>query len=125
MNRGEQYWQRPVPAHPLVVLRPEASQGPGQPYAKRRPAARLQPASTGTARPRPPQASKQARARRSPTLPASKPPGLTRPLARFPEAAPEIPCCGSSGEGTSRRRNLYSLILGWFETHQRPQLVGS
>jgi len=45
MNRGELYWQRPVPAHPLVVLRPEASQGPGQPCAKRHPAARLQPAS--------------------------------------------------------------------------------
>ena len=89
MNRGELYWQRPVPAHPLVVLRPEANQGPGQPYAKWRPAARLQPARPGTARPRPSQASKQARARRSPTLPARTPPGLTRPLARFPEAAPE------------------------------------
>jgi len=89
MHRGELYWQRPVPAHPLVVLRPETNQGPGQPCAKRRPAARLQPARTGTARPRPSQASKQARARRSPTLPAHKPPGLTRPLARFPEAAPE------------------------------------
>ncbi len=37
MNRGELYWQRPVPAHPLLVLRPEASQGQGQPCAKRRP----------------------------------------------------------------------------------------
>jgi len=73
MTMGELWWQRPVPAHPLVVLRPEASQGPGQPCAKRRPAARLQPARTGTARPRPSQASKQARARRSPTLPARTP----------------------------------------------------
>ncbi len=81
--------QRPVPAHPLVVLRPEAGRGPGQPCAKRRPALRLQPARPGTAKPRPSQASKQARARRSPTLPARKPPGLTRPAARFPEAAPE------------------------------------
>jgi len=73
MNRGEQYWQRPVPAHPLVLLRPEAGQGPGQPCAKRRPATRLQPARTGTARPRPPQASKQARARRTPSPPARTP----------------------------------------------------
>ena len=70
MNRGELYWQRPVPAHPSGLSRPEASRGPGQPCAKRRPrcagSSPLALARPGRVRRRPPSRPAPAAARPCP-----------------------------------------------------------